>query len=69
MGTKTKVVGVGSSIVNREGVCQGGNQVSLGNMMDIISTTSTHPSLAVSSVFDWSHVKQTHGVHTILLPA
>lgn len=49
MGTKTKVAGVGSSIVKREGICQGGNQVdvSLGNMTDIILTTPTYPSLAV----------------------
>lgn len=33
------------------------------------ASPSTCPSPAVFSVFDWSHIKQNHGVHTVLLAA
>ena len=43
--TKTKVAGVGSSIVKPEGICQGGNQAdaSLSNLKDGHQHPQAHP--------------------------
>ena len=45
MVTKTKVAGVGSSIVKPEGICQGGNQAdaSLSNLKDGHQHPQAHP--------------------------